>query len=314
MSTNPSVTVLMPVYNAGKFLKPAIESILKQTFTDFEFLIINDGSTDSSRDVIMSFSDKRIRFLENTSNKGLAYTLNRGLQEATGKYIARMDADDISLADRLATQVNFLETHSDHGVVGVLFAVRYLPSNKLEIGGVRLIDDIDLKAALRQSNIFCHGEVMFRTTVIREHNLNYNSEYTPCEDYDFWRRLAPHTKFHTLPQVLYIYTVHASGMTGTQSEKMAAQIKRISEEIKQTIPPIKPSLRFMVRQWQTQKTYTDRDVSILNQKINLYMKLNYQVFLYRLGPAYWPISFFISPKNWFKKLFGFLPEPTKITE
>ncbi len=115
---NPKVTVLMPVYNAEKYLKTAIESILKQTFSDFELLIINDGSTDGSEEIIRSFNDKRIRLFNNEQNLGIIKTLNKGLNLAKGEYIIRMDADDISLPDRLELQVKYMEENPGIGISG----------------------------------------------------------------------------------------------------------------------------------------------------------------------------------------------------
>ena len=110
--SKPLVSVLMAVYNGEKYLLEAIESILNQTYTNFEFLIINDGSTDSTEEIILSYSDQRIRYIKNEQNLKLIASLNKGLDLAKGKYIARMDADDISLPDRLEKQVNFLERNS----------------------------------------------------------------------------------------------------------------------------------------------------------------------------------------------------------
>src|SRR3990167_9325600 len=115
---NPLVTVLMPVYNGKKYLKEAIESVLNQTFRDFEFLIIDDGSTDKSAEIIKSFNDARIRLERNVTNLGLIKTLNNGLTLSRGKYIARMDCDDISLPKRLSVQVNFMEKHPEIGICG----------------------------------------------------------------------------------------------------------------------------------------------------------------------------------------------------
>ena len=115
---NPKVTVLMPVYNGEKYLKEAITSILLQTFDDFEFLIINDGSSDASVDIIQSFRDPRIRLVHNDTNIGLIATLNKGLKLAHGKYVARMDQDDISLPRRLEKQTYFMDNNPDVGVCG----------------------------------------------------------------------------------------------------------------------------------------------------------------------------------------------------
>src|SRR4051812_19112608 len=111
INANPLVSVLMPVYNAEKHLQEAMESILNQSYTHFEFVIINDGSEDRSASIINSYQDKRIKLIVNQENKGLIYSLNYGISQCTGKYIVRMDADDISLKERIYEQVQFMESH-----------------------------------------------------------------------------------------------------------------------------------------------------------------------------------------------------------
>jgi len=114
----PKVTVLMPVHNGQQHLREAIESILKQSFTDFEFLIIDDGSTDGSTAIVKTYNEPRIRLIANTENQGTVHVLNQGIQEAKGEYIARMDADDISLPQRLEKQVRFMDSRPDIGISG----------------------------------------------------------------------------------------------------------------------------------------------------------------------------------------------------
>ena len=111
-------TVLMPVYNAEKYVAEAIDSILNQTFNDFEFLIINDGSTDNSLDIIKSYDDPRITIINNETNLGLSHTLNKGIELARGEYIIRMDADDISLSIRLEKQIEFMDSNQHIGICG----------------------------------------------------------------------------------------------------------------------------------------------------------------------------------------------------
>src|SRR5438093_5990647 len=117
-SLMPNVTVLMPVYNAERYLRAAMDSILTQTFSDFEFLIMNDTSTDASRSIITSYRDARIRLIDNEQNLGLTRTLNKGLRVCAGNYVARHDADDIACPERLALQIAFLEEHKDVGLLG----------------------------------------------------------------------------------------------------------------------------------------------------------------------------------------------------
>src|SRR5688500_8514963 len=113
ITTQPLVSVLMPVYNAEAYVSEAIQSILQQTYKNFEFLIINDGSTDNSEKLINTFSDSRIRYIRNSENIKLVATLNKGIDLSVGKYLVRMDADDISLPERLQKQVDFMETHPE---------------------------------------------------------------------------------------------------------------------------------------------------------------------------------------------------------
>src|SRR5947209_7474553 len=115
---NPRVTVLMPVFNAEEHLRATIDSMLQQTFHDYELLIVNDGSTDGSQEILRSVQDPRVRLLENERNRGLVYSLNRGMNEARGDYLARMDADDIAVPLRLQTQVEYLDRRPWVGVVG----------------------------------------------------------------------------------------------------------------------------------------------------------------------------------------------------
>jgi len=117
----PQLTVLMPVYNGGPFLRSAIESILNQDFSDFDFLIIDDGSTDGSHEIAASYADPRIRLESNGRNLGLIATLNRGLDLARGTYVARMDADDIAFPDRLSKQLTFMEAHPEIGLCGTWY-------------------------------------------------------------------------------------------------------------------------------------------------------------------------------------------------
>ena len=109
----PKISVVMPAYNAEKYIGESIDSILNQTYGDFEFIIINDGSRDSTKEIILSYSDNRIVYLENEINSGIVVTLNKGLKYATGEYIARMDADDIAVAERLEKQIEFMEKNKD---------------------------------------------------------------------------------------------------------------------------------------------------------------------------------------------------------
>ena len=163
----PQITVLMSVYNCERYLSEAIESILNQSFSDFEFLIINDGSTDNSRNIILSYADPRIRFFENEKNIGLTHSLNKGLRLATGQYIARMDADDVSMPKRLEKELTFLNQHHSVGLVGTYFNM--INENGKVLNTVKpLSNERELKEKLLLENQFGHGSVMFRRVCVEK--------------------------------------------------------------------------------------------------------------------------------------------------
>jgi glycosyltransferase involved in cell wall biosynthesis len=184
----PKITVLMPVYNGAKYLKEAIDSVLSQTFRDFEFLIIDDGSTDSSVEIIKSYNDQRIRLEQNDKNFGLIYSLNKGIDLTKNKYIARMDADDISLPDRLKIQFEFMESHFDIAVSGVY---------TITIGKVNghtnkfFTEPEDIKANLLFNTSLEHPSVIIRKEILQKYNLFYNENFKHSEDFDLWERISP---------------------------------------------------------------------------------------------------------------------------
>lgn len=200
------ITVLMSVYNGQRYLRAAIDSILKQTLPDFEFLIIDDGSKDASVEIIKSYSDPRIRLLTNEKNIGLAASLNRGIDASTSSYIARMDCDDISLPQRLEKQLTFLKHHRDIGICG----------SKIEVMGERpgdtagfFSDDAMIRSSLIFDSGFAHPVVMMSRQCLNQYGLRYNESFTRAQDYDLWARAAEHTRFANIPETLLRYRMHA---------------------------------------------------------------------------------------------------------
>lgn len=188
--SNPLVTVLMPVYNGEKFLNDAITSILNQTFQDFEFLIINDGSTDNSLDCINSFSDHRIKVITNKKNIGLVRTLNKGLKYASGKYIARFDQDDISLIERLEDQLKFLETNKQYSAVCSWMVTINSKGEKIHYFNQEINNYGDfLGYILTGKTPLYHPAVMYRKDDIISIN-GYDTGFPMAEDFDLWRRMA----------------------------------------------------------------------------------------------------------------------------
>lgn len=195
----------MPVYNGEKYIRDAIESILKQTFTDFEFLIINDGSTDRSIDIIQSYNDSRIRVVNNERNLGLIATLNKGFDLAQGEYIARMDCDDISLPERLEDQVKFMERHLEIGVCGtkvktickkVPFVLNYPTNSNL------------IKSRFLFGPGIAHPSVIFRKSLIEKYSLRYDPRFVRAEDYEFWIRCSKHFPLSNIDKILLLYRLH----------------------------------------------------------------------------------------------------------
>lgn len=214
---NPKVTVLLPVYNGQKYLKDAIQSILDQSYQDFEFLIINDASTDNSKGVIESFTDRRIRYVENKKNLNLLNTLNKGLRLAKGTYIARMDQDDISLLHRIARQVEFLGENPDIGVVGTGFQL--IDQSGIKGSSIRFPQSPHfIRWSLCFYNPLAHPTVMFRKDPILKIggysslDMGKRGRY-PSEDYELWRRASKITKLSNMPEVLLYLRKHESNLT-----------------------------------------------------------------------------------------------------
>ena len=229
---NPLITVLMPVYNGEKYLKEAIESTLNQTFKDFEFLIIDDGSTDKSAETIKSFNDNRIRLERNKTNLGLIKTLNKGLGLAKGKYIARMDCDDVSLPKRLSVQVNFMEKYPEIGVCGSWVKVIGL---KNEFINKYPQDNEEMRAFLLFNTPLAHPAVIIRKEVLSKYQLEYDENYKHAEDYELWSRVVEHTKITNIPKVLLHYRIHSESVSkknlSTQADNSNVLRLKLLEEL-----------------------------------------------------------------------------------
>jgi cellulose synthase/poly-beta-1,6-N-acetylglucosamine synthase-like glycosyltransferase len=204
----PTVSVVMPVYNAELYIQEAVESILRQTFSDFELVVVDDGSSDRSLELLRSFHDSRIQ-LHPRDHHGLVGSLNYGIMASHGRYIARMDADDISLPRRLELQVTALSRHPEVVLVGTWF-------QQFGDAGSQLIrpprGDLAIKAWLARLNAFCHGSTMFRRNVATECGL-YREESFPAEDYDLWLRMSERACVLNLGIVLYRWRTSASQVT-----------------------------------------------------------------------------------------------------
>jgi len=203
MST-PKVSVLMPVYNGEAFLREAIESILNQTFSNFEFLIINDGSTDQTEHIINSYHDPRIVVIENPQNLGLTKSSNIGVQRARGEYVMRMDADDISLPVRIEKMVNYLDKNKEVGLIGSSYVE--IDDNGKELMVTELpTDNESIQKELLSRNAFCSE--MFRRSCMEDVG-GYREEIKYGEDYDLSLRIAEKCKVGNINEVLYKYRIN----------------------------------------------------------------------------------------------------------
>gem|GEM_PF-1188047 len=233
------VTVLMPVYNRERYLAEAINSILAQTFQDFEFLIIDDGSTDNSVNIIRTYSDSRIKLIIHEHNQGLITTLNEGIQLANAEYIARMDSDDISVSMRLQQQYNYLMVHTQAVAVGCDFAAIDLTGNVLYQQATPH-GDMAIKRSLAVYNPLAHGSMMFRKTAVQAVG-GYKEQAYLVEDYDLWARLATIGELASLPVNLYSWRVNPQGESVSKSNQQHSKAKEIQHRIWESFGEVGPA-------------------------------------------------------------------------
>ncbi len=210
----PIVSVLMSVYNAREDeLRQSIESILTQTFKEFEFIIINDGSTNNNEQVILSYNDKRIRYIKNETNLKIIKSLNRGLEFCSGKYIARLDADDYSAPKRLEKQVKYMEKHTNVGGLGTFF-------KKLDTGQI-------VKPPFKQNDVklltryvvgcISNPSGMIRKSVLTDNNLKYDENCLHAEDFKLWADMSYYSDLAVIPEVLTFIRSHEDGVSKTNA-------------------------------------------------------------------------------------------------
>lgn len=237
----PKVSVLMSVYNCEQYLRESIDSILNQTFSDFEFIIVNDGSKDGTADILKEYArkDRRIRLICNSTNLGLSFSLNKALKIAKGAYIARQDADDVSLPQRLGRQVDFLDLHPGIGVLGTWIA-------EIGDGGPKGMWKTPTSPAVTKWSLLfgpslAHPSVMFRQRLANSGEI-YNSKLPCAQDYELWLRLSSATNLVNVPQVLYVRRLHRE-MTSFKRSELQQQItlglmQRAMSDLLGTTPPL----------------------------------------------------------------------------
>ena len=229
----PKISVIMSVYNGQRFLNKTINSILNQTFSDFEFIIINDGSTDNTLQILKKYKEKhkKIKILNNNKNLGLTKSLNKGLKIAKGEYIARMDDSDISLPKRFQTQFDFLEKHKDIFLVGV-FEYNIDEKEKIRSFFKSSITPLEIKKTIFQKCPFHHNTIMFRNTG----EYKYREKMIYGEDYDLYTRM--HTdgkKLANIPQNLGKYRMLPDSISFKCRNKQLLFSKKVIEFLNQRV-------------------------------------------------------------------------------
>jgi glycosyltransferase involved in cell wall biosynthesis len=229
MSEHPRVSCVLPVWNGEDYLADAIRSVLNQTCRDFELIIVDDGSTDATPDIVdrLRREDRRIRLCRQ-AHAGLVAALNQGMDLALGCYIARMDADDICASERFEVQLGFLDRHQDVGVCGTW--VETFDGGRREV--IRYpCEDSAIRSRLLFESPLAHPAVMLRREVLERHALTYDATALHAEDYDLWVRAAPHTRFANIPVALVRYRVHPeqAGRRYEEKQDRSARAIRVAQ-------------------------------------------------------------------------------------
>lgn len=220
----PKVSVLMPVYNGEKYIGQAIDSVLSQSFSDFELVVIDDGSTDKSAGIVASYSDKRIRYVANPTNLGLAGARNRAIEVSHGDYLAWLDCDDISLPDRLLKQVALLDEHTDIGLCGTWVRTLGLESEQLW----RYPSDPGFtRARMLFDDPIATSATMVRRSCLAAKDLRFDTRFPPAEDYELWERISRTNGICNIAEALTVYRIHPTQITKIKREQQRKSVWEI---------------------------------------------------------------------------------------
>lgn len=221
--TDPKISVVMPAYNAGRFIGEAIDSILRQTYDQFELIIINDGSVDDTAEIVRSFADARIRFTDKTRNSGLVAVRNLGMLLANGKYIALLDADDVAYPERFFKQVDFLENNPEVAMIGSNMEI--IDENGRLLKTIRYpATSARIPSELLFGNYFAQSAMMIRRDSLPTEMYR---NFPGVEDYDLWIRIADTGKVWNLQETLVKYRTHDSGITQRKEAEIENHLRII---------------------------------------------------------------------------------------
>jgi glycosyltransferase involved in cell wall biosynthesis len=225
---NTLVSVIMPVYNSEKYLKAAIESVLSQSYENIELIVVDNASVDSTREIVLSYTDSRIRLVKNEINSGIVYSRNKGIELATGSFVATLDSDDIAMPDRLARQVDFLERHPEYGMCGTFYNL-IDGQDKFLRKVVYPTGSRDIKTHLTLGNCFGNSTIMIRSHIAKE--LRYRKEFEIIEDYDLWYRISRMSEVANLPFFGTAYRMHGNNLSVEKVNEMLMLVKKMNGRI-----------------------------------------------------------------------------------
>ena len=297
------ISVILPVYNAEKFLEEAIKSILDQTYKNFELIIYDDGSKDNSKNIIDSFNDSRIKYFKNDKNLGLIKTLNNALKFSTGEYIARMDADDICLPDRFQKQISFFN-FNDVDILGT--EICFINENSKILGrGVGKYCGMKITpyTFLQRSPLY-HSTVMFKRKVLDREDF-YDADFIHAEDYELWLRLSKKHKIDLIDEPLLFYRIHGDSITSNNSE---IAIKSVGNALERHLghlhKGILPKVRFeKLRVPGDQKRILNFWLSIKNDVDSVFLAQNIIILFF---PKVLPKLFGVPLRDYIMASFFFL--------
>ena len=288
MSDALFISVLMPVYNGSKHIREAIDSILNQTHANFELIIIDDCSKDDTVEIVKSYTDKRIVLIQNEVNLRTASSLNKTIEIAKGKYLARMDQDDISYPERFAKQIAFLEANPDYGICGT----------QLRNFGEHVNGEIDTNTPLLHEELqlrnlyyvaFDHTSVMMRRSVLMDNNLRYRAGVI-AEDYSLWKQLLLVTKGATIDEVLMKRRVHGSSTTSTLFRTLVKDMVIMRKEYVKDLLPGYSNIWYDLFSSSSQslrklaiRYFSRKQTKFKAQLFEKYMNKYNEYFLYRTG-------------------------------
>lgn len=290
----------MPTLNAEKYLKTSIDSILSQTFKDFEFIIVDDNSSDNTLKIINKYKDKRIKLVKG-ENKGIAAALNLGIKIAKGKYIARMDADDISLPKRFEKQIDFMDKNVEFGICGT--KVKTLTNETIHKNWGSWLKTNPKFIDILQNCAFCHPTVMIRKSIIKKGDLYYNEKLHYTEDQELWFRAIKVTKFYNLKDKLLVYRINKLNKSFKEHNQQELYLKKL--KLKSLIwlglkLENKKDIDEQIIQIKKILTYNKPIVNLSKiQKENLYLKEENQKLINSV--FFIPYKIFHSLKNVFQK-------------